>query len=792
MRASALGAALLAVSLALPRPALALEWEIERNFRYFLYPSDVAAQRVARDIYAAENGATPTPEQSERQTNGPGFWATPLAKAGALRARWPVAWRRDDNATVFDLVKRLRQDEGRPLRTTPQELSRLGWADLLAEGRDAHRPTGFTATCWNPGPRLHNNCDQWGDYVRPPGWIVRVFDSSAVAGSRCSWTVEGGVPADAATPGRFRAQVEEALHGGRRTVDGDCRELRIVAPSDPTDPKAVAGRATVTRISSDGEQASVAITPRDRLVIGFGDSFTSGEGNPERPAIFTGGPWTADRFGGSDLPARLPDPVSASDRDTRAQWTDRWCHRSVYSWQIRTALTAALSDPHQSVTVLPYGCSGATIPAGLLFEYNGVEWDRASDHGIIGSRAEIGLAYQEMCQPAAFKSPYCRRGDNSPFCGGTAAPSDDAEKAADFIEKTRDRIKRTVARCGPVNAFKRSADAVLIDIGINDVGFSSWVAGLILHDPVLQRLSNAFVPCVTIQGSCARNFAKTQQLFAQLDRRYALLKQVLDDYLLPDFGVDPEHVIVAVYPPALDDENGEFCQRSNTGLTVATFASLLDNAHACQGSIMGPLHLTPFVAAGVISAYPEDEEPMRDVEAARVKLNRSLAAFALDGGSKYDVINAYTPDFEARGVCATTDPDSHSKAPNACFSVEDLVNLPCAAGNPPSNPESMHAPRTGEHLESCVANNGDIAFFRPFPPQLYEPYRHRTRLYRTQNDVFMTINQRPDGRIDASAFGTLDLTGRTTGGAFHPTAEAHALIANETSPALCKAIGCGK
>jgi hypothetical protein len=34
-----------------PHSALALDWEIERNFRYFLYPSDMAAQRVARDLY---------------------------------------------------------------------------------------------------------------------------------------------------------------------------------------------------------------------------------------------------------------------------------------------------------------------------------------------------------------------------------------------------------------------------------------------------------------------------------------------------------------------------------------------------------------------------------------------------------------------------------------------------------------------------------------------------------------------------------------------------------------------
>ena len=37
------------VSLFAPHSALALGWEIERNFRYFLYPSDMAEQRVTGD-----------------------------------------------------------------------------------------------------------------------------------------------------------------------------------------------------------------------------------------------------------------------------------------------------------------------------------------------------------------------------------------------------------------------------------------------------------------------------------------------------------------------------------------------------------------------------------------------------------------------------------------------------------------------------------------------------------------------------------------------------------------------
>ena len=351
-----------------PRAALAIDWEIERNFRYFLYPSDVAIQLVARDLYVAEKGASPSPGQLEDLMNRGGFWSIKLGEVGDLRKSWPIDWPRDDDATPYQLIKQLRAAEGRPPPVSELELDRRGWASLIVRERSPSRPqdatlTGSTATCWNPVQRLHNRCAVWGDYVRPPGWIVRVFDPAAPAGQSCQWNLSGAVAANS-DPSKFVAAAQRALSAAPIKISADCRELRIVVASNPNEPKAVAGRATVTRTSPAGAQASVTIAPQDRLVIGFGNSFTSGEGNPERLALFSGAPWT-----GGNLPARDPDPVSLTGKDTRAQWTDRWCHRSVYSWQIRTALAAALADPHQSFTVLPYGCSGATITEGMLYQY---------------------------------------------------------------------------------------------------------------------------------------------------------------------------------------------------------------------------------------------------------------------------------------------------------------------------------------------------------------------------------------------------------------------------------------
>jgi hypothetical protein len=77
-----------------------------------------------------------------------------------------------------------------------------------------------------------------------------------------------------------------------------------------------------------------------------------------------------------------------------------------------------------------------------------------------------------------------------------------------------------------------------------------------------------------------------------------------------------------------------------------------------------------------------------------------------------------------------------------------------------------------------------VGVWRPFQAGAFYPYVHRTRLFRTPNDVYMLINNRPSNALDTTLPGILDLDGRTTSGAFHPTAEAHAILAVSITDAL--------
>jgi hypothetical protein len=129
--------------------------------------------------------------------------------------------------------------------------------------------------------------------------------------------------------------------------------------------------------------------------------------------------------------------------------------------------------------------------------------------------------------------------------------------------------------------------------------------------------------------------------------------------------------------------------------------------------------------------------------------------------------------FFHRGFCRSegrfnTPPNDH-----LCFDVQDLQNIDCES---PPDPESMHVPRS-THDCATPAN------FRPFGPNQFEPYRHRVRLFRTMNDVYIGENQRPN-KAQYGKFGPIDLISPVSGGAFHPTAEAHSIVATFASKEL--------
>lgn len=170
------------------------------------------------------------------------------------------------------------------------------------------------------------------DYLYPASYRItaRVADDR-IAASRCRWTT----PSDTAEAG-CREEVSIRVGPGRRLGEDWIVETQL-------------------RISIDGgPERSFDIRFADTLVVALGDSFISGEGNPDVPSVVTDLPLPAfDRAGwGSRL------------RETdyrRAVWWDEPCHRTLLSWPVLATLAYSARRPREAVTLVHLGCSGAAV-----------------------------------------------------------------------------------------------------------------------------------------------------------------------------------------------------------------------------------------------------------------------------------------------------------------------------------------------------------------------------------------------------------------------------------------------
>ena len=290
--------------------------------------------------------------------------------------------------------------------------------------------------CLDPAGNLTEWCERDGErenYLAPRDHHIGVrLSGTTPAGATCVWTFEDGQE----PPKRSNAPCGEEI------------QLRV-RYGHPT-----VGAVDVMLAGGTAQRAVAEIAVRDVLIAGLGDSIASGEGNPDGPVKLEGG-FCFKRFltGGQYFrPGRAgyshdrscgdgPSSEAALDwAHHGARWMNPPCHRSLYGYQVRTALTLAIEQPHIAVTFLPLACTGATIEAGMF--------------------------NSEMTDDC----PWVVGIDN---CSGTAP-----------AQLTQLKELMTAARRQDP---KRSLDMVMLTIGANDVDFGALVANVIV-DAATERL----------------------------------------------------------------------------------------------------------------------------------------------------------------------------------------------------------------------------------------------------------------------------------------------------------------
>jgi hypothetical protein len=310
--------------------------------------------------------------------------------------------------------------------------------------------------------------------------------------------------------------------------DGEGPQQSTFDCAEPVNLRARYGRPTTAtvEVSSGSEapqRATTEIRVRDIFIAGLGDSIASGEGNPDRPiALSDEGfcfryylgtaaaqyyrPSRAGYKGGRACEA--PDTLQVWQRQS-ALWLNAACHRSLYSYQTRTALALAVQYPHIAVTYLPLACTGATIPDGLF-----------------------GAQRARECPPAKSASA----------CQGTVNAQ---------LAELRDAVTAAKRR-----QPGRKLDLILLSIGANDINFSGLVADAIVDTPterVLFRRSGVMGSVDDSRAALAR----------ELPQSFGRLREALE----PLVG-DLQHVVFVSYPNPTLANGGAPCAGGRAGFDI--------------------------------------------------------------------------------------------------------------------------------------------------------------------------------------------------------------------------------
>jgi len=404
--------------------------------------------------------------------------------------------------------------------------------------------------------------------------------------------------------------------------DGDGPQISTFDCAEPVNLRVRYGRTTVAAVEvSSGSDAtqrvSAGIAVRDIFVAGLGDSIASGEGNPDRPiALADEGfcfrsylgtassqyyrPSRAGYKGGRACEA--PDSLQTWQHQS-ALWFNSACHRSLYSYQTRTALALAVQYPHIAVTYLPLACTGATIADGLLGS------QRARD-----------------CPPAK----------SAGGCQGTVNGQ---------LAELREAIGAARRR-----QPDRKLDLVLLSVGANDIYFSGLVADVIVDTVTERALFRRSGVMASVEDSRAA-------LVRDLPQGFSKLREALR----PLIG-DMSNVLYTSYANPIISDGGAPCPGGRAGFDIhpsfnAQPQRLANVSGFVQSEFLPQLKALALCQSGILCRNPRADR-MTFVEAHQAAfVNHGFCARAqTDPGFDRECFSASGASFDPDIVTAASQP----------------------------------------------------------------------------------------------------------------------------------------
>ena len=612
-------------------------------------------------------------------------WSAPAAfaqsRSGGPRIEWEVKNRFRLFRSEADFQRHVAADRGDGMLAAEDRLARE------SDGRGWARDT-VERLCVDRAGKLLDTCDRDGtleDYLAPRDHRIGVVLAGTLpANSGCDWSFDDGSGEPRQTMARCEDEVKLRVTYGRTTS----ASVDILLPD-----------GTAQRVVAD-------IQVRDVLIAGLGDSIAAGEGNPDRPVRLSDEGFCFQRFlgtvrseyyrpGRDGFTGNRSCSFSPADESFTQDWarqSARWesgpCHRSLYSYQLRSALGLAVENSHIAVTFIPLGCSGAQIDAGFLSS------QRISECPSPGTNAA------------------CPRSSPAQL-----------EELKELMAKAHRRQP------------DRNIDLVLLTIGANDILFSGLIANVIIESTTDRILIG--------RGGTIATVADSQKVLDNdLPGNFAKLRAALKPFV----GGDLSRVVFVTYGnPALTSGN-TLCSGGRDGFDVhpafsANTARLQQVSDFLGGQFLPKLKALALCEGG--ACRDPSSETMTFVDAHQ-------AAFA------------------NHGMCARSSDDPEFD--RACFSP------------------------TGDSFRTNPVQAANDPMACGHPASEYRAYAPRARWIRTANDSYFTALTYPQGQssllqpanIHDATWGIMSAV---YGGAIHPTAEGHAVMADATLPTMRTVLG---
>lgn len=434
-----------------------------------------------------------------------------------------IEWRVE---TPFAPFGWLSDPDDATMRWTPKSDETFSeWSKRVVLDTGGSSPFKSFATGETQSPWLSDSSQYDRRYVFPKA--VNIKAKLAGASGSCSWL----------------------LQGQKKSIKTDCsNEIKI--GNVP-----IAGTSLKVIAEEHGVTTSTFISVDHRIILALGDSYASGEGNPDYPTQ-----WKNKNVNLGDM--KWID----RNRQGNAQWWDNACHRSFFSNQTFVALKISSLNPHRLVTYLHYSCSGAEILDGMLVKQKwppGVHQlcNQSNNIGEGQFFSEARECYVPKSQLASAVSDLCQ---GKTYQIGTRGAHFD-KYARSIIERKNHKLYRAhVYRENGLDLLKcngnlRVPDLILLSIGGNDVGFTSLIGWAIAPSRWRSRIVGSLVKGKVVCPDRAKSQGCKKpydiDLINQLDRRNEMLGKAMREVL----HSDQTTVVQSTYPTPLLNVDGTYC-----------------------------------------------------------------------------------------------------------------------------------------------------------------------------------------------------------------------------------------